>query len=165
MLTRGRTLMPRVHLPLRRLALCLDCDEGFEIGSGTCPACGSATWTSLSRFLEQATSSRRLPRLDGSPSAAQRHDEQRDMVRQLIIVARNREQLYERLKRAFAGNATVRVVLDRRVTERRERSGPYAGERRQGDRRSPLMIDEALRAIGWVVVPQDVPKRHRGSPH
>src|SRR5205807_939687 len=78
---------------------------------------------------------------------------------------RNREQLYERLKRAFAGNATVRVVLDRRVTERRERSGPYAGERRQGDRRSPLMIDEVLRAIGWVVVPQDVPKRHRGSPH
>jgi predicted amidophosphoribosyltransferase len=164
MISRGRTLVPRVHLPLRRLALCIDCDAGFEIGSGTCPACGSKTWTSLSRFLEQATSSRRLRRLDERSSAAQRHDEQPEMVRQVIIVARNREQLYERLKRAFAGNATVRVVLDRRVAERRERSGSYAAERRQGDRRSPLMLDELLRAIGWVVVPQDVPKKHRGSP-
>jgi hypothetical protein len=163
MISRGRTLMPRVHLPLRRLALCLDCDEGFEIGSGTCPACGSETWTSLSRFLEQASSSRRLPRLDGNPSAAKRHDEQPEMVRQLIIVARNRPELCERLKRAFAGNATVRVVLDRRVAERRGRSGSHAGERRQGDRRSPLMLDELLRATGWAIVPQDVTKKHRGS--
>src|SRR5256885_13221194 len=98
MLARGRTLMPRVHLPLRRLALCLDCDEGFEIGSGTCPACGSATWTSLSRFLEQPTSSRRLPRHDVYPSAAPRHDEQPDRVRQLLIVDRTPEPLIERLK-------------------------------------------------------------------
>jgi len=162
MISRGRTLVPHVHLPLRRLTLCLDCDECFEIGPGTCPACGSATWTSLSRFLEQGTSSRRLRRLDGSSPTTRRHDEEPEMVRQLIIVARNREQLYERLKRAFAGNATVRVLLDRRAVERRERSGPYAGERRQGD---PLMIDGLLRTIGWAVVPQDVPKKHRGSAH
>jgi len=164
MISRGRTLVPRVHLPLRRLALCLDCDEGFEIGSGTCPACGSETWTSLSRFLEQATSSRRLPRPDWSPSSVHQHREQPELVRQLIIVARDREQLYERLKRAFAGNASVRVVLDQRVAERRERSGSYPGERRRGDRRSPLMLDELLRSTGWAVVPQDAPKKHRGSP-
>lgn len=163
MISRGRTLVPHVHLPLRRLALCLDCDECFEIGSGTCPACGSETWTSLSRFLEQATSSRRLRPLDASWSTAKRHDEQPETVRQVIIVARNREQLYERLKRAFAGNPSVRVLLDRRVAERRERSGPYAADRRRGDRRSPLVLDELLRATGWAVVPQDVPKKHRGS--
>jgi hypothetical protein len=41
-----------VHLPLRRVALCLDCDECFELGFGRCPACGSGTWTALGRFLE-----------------------------------------------------------------------------------------------------------------
>jgi hypothetical protein len=44
-------LRSRVHFPLRRLALCLDCDECFEIGSPTCPACGSETAVSLARFL------------------------------------------------------------------------------------------------------------------
>lgn len=46
------TLPPRVHLPLQRVALCLDCEECFELGRSVCPACGSETWTALSRFLE-----------------------------------------------------------------------------------------------------------------
>jgi len=45
--------VPSIHLPLQQVALCLDCDECFEIRPEmTCPACGSATWTSLSRLLE-----------------------------------------------------------------------------------------------------------------
>ena len=47
MISRVRQLAPRAHLSLRQLALCLDCDECFEVSSPTCPACGSATWTSL----------------------------------------------------------------------------------------------------------------------
>jgi hypothetical protein len=47
-----REFPARVHLPLRRVALCLDCDECFEIAFGMCPACGSGTWTALGRFLE-----------------------------------------------------------------------------------------------------------------
>ena len=35
MISRARQLAPRAHLPLRQLALCLDCDECFEIGSPT----------------------------------------------------------------------------------------------------------------------------------
>jgi hypothetical protein len=41
---------PRVHVPLARLALCLDCDACFEMGLDHCPACGSRTWSPLSRF-------------------------------------------------------------------------------------------------------------------
>jgi hypothetical protein len=41
-----------VHLPLRRLALCIDCDECFELGLPACPACSSETWTPLARFVE-----------------------------------------------------------------------------------------------------------------
>ena len=32
MLTRARVLATGIHLPLRKLALCLDCDECFELG-------------------------------------------------------------------------------------------------------------------------------------
>lgn len=41
-----------LHLPLRRLALCLDCEECFELGAETCPACGSGTSTTLALFLD-----------------------------------------------------------------------------------------------------------------
>jgi hypothetical protein len=161
MISRVRPIASHVHLPLRLLALCLDCDGCFEIGSERCPACGSATWTSLSLFLEQGSPSRRARRLDGSASPAKRQDEPSAQVRQLIIVARNREHLYEHLKRAFAGNGTVRVVLNRRIVERRASSGPYAPERRRGDRRSSLRIDGLLRTIGLAILPQAI---HRGAP-
>src|SRR5438093_160688 len=137
MISQVRQLAPRMHLPLRQLALCLDCDECFGIGAETCPSCGSATWTSPARFLGQASSSRPRRRLDGSPSAANGNAEQPERVRQLVIVARNRRHLFEYLERAFVGNETIRVVLDRRVGERRGHSGPSDVERRHGDRRSP----------------------------
>jgi RNA polymerase subunit RPABC4/transcription elongation factor Spt4 len=46
------TLRPHLHLPLKRLALCLDCEECFELGAEACPACGSGTWTTLALFLD-----------------------------------------------------------------------------------------------------------------
>jgi hypothetical protein len=113
--------------------------------------------TALSRFLAQASSARDPGRRD---VAAKRHDDPSENVRQLIIVAGNRAHLYEHLKRGFAGNETVRVLLNRRVIARRARSGPYEAERRQADRRLPSKIDALLRAIGWAIVPLDVPKNH-----
>ena len=99
MISRRRMLAATMHLPLRQLALCLDCDECFAISSPTCPACGSATWTSLSRFPAQASSARQPGRRD---AAAKRHDDSSEMVRQLIIVAGDRAHLYEHLERGFA---------------------------------------------------------------
>jgi hypothetical protein len=161
MIRRRRMLAAKMHLPLRQLALCLDCDECFEISSPTCLACGSATWTLLSRFLAQASSARHPRRGD---AAAKRHDDPPEMVRQLIIVADNRAHLYEHLRRGFAGNETVRVLLNRRGVARRERCGPYEAERRQADRRLPSKIDALLRAMGWAIVPLDGSKNyHRGS--
>jgi hypothetical protein len=161
MISRMREPAPRTHLPLRQLALCLDCDECFGIGSETCPSCGSATWTSLSRFLTQASSARHPGHRD---AVAKRPDDPPGIVRQLIIVAGDRAHLYEHLKGGFAGNGTVRVLLNRRVTARRASSGPYEAERRQADRRLPSKVDALLRAIGWAIVPLDVPKNsHRDS--
>jgi RNA polymerase subunit RPABC4/transcription elongation factor Spt4 len=46
------TLRPHLYFPLRRLALCLDCEKCFELGAEACPACGSGTWITLARFLD-----------------------------------------------------------------------------------------------------------------
>src|SRR5437667_2174038 len=148
MISRRRKPAPRVHLPLRSLALCLDCDECFEVGPETCPACGSATWTTIARFLEQASSSRRPRRPVDSPSAAKRDDGAPEAVQQLIVVARNRRDLYEHLKRAFAGNETIRVLLNRRFVDRRERPGPYGAEGRRGGRPLPRPTDGPLPRLG-----------------
>lgn len=45
------TVSSRPHLQLRQAALCLDCEECFELGTAACPACGSKTWTLLVRVL------------------------------------------------------------------------------------------------------------------
>ena len=146
-----------VHLPLRQLALCLDCDECFGISSRRCPACGSATWTLLSRFLAHTSSAHQLRHGDAAPK---RDNHPSEMVRHLIFVARDRAHLYQHFTRGFAGNGTIRVLLDRRVKTRRAGSGPYEVERRQADRRLPSKVDTLLRSIGWAIVPLDVPKNH-----
>ena len=156
MISRRRMLSTKMHLPLRQMALCLDCDECFEISSPTCPACGSATWTSLARFLAQTSSACHPGRRD----ATKRPAGPPEMVRQLIIVAGDRAHLYEHLERGFAGNGTVRVLLNRRVIARRSRSALYEAERRRADRRMPSKVDALLRAIGWAIVPLDVTKKH-----
>src|SRR2546428_4213952 len=146
-------LAPYVNLPFQHLPLCFDCAECLKPGAEPCPACGSRTWVSLSRFMGQASSSRRPRRLDGSPSAAQRHDDHPAMVRQVIIVAGHRAHLYEHIKRAFAGNETVRVLLNRRIGERRERPRPPPPQQRPADRRPPPPNHGPLRAVGPALLP------------
>jgi hypothetical protein len=83
------------------------------------------------------------------------------IAKHLLIVARHRRELYEQIKRAFAGHETVQVVLDRRVTDRRRRKEPALPERRGADRRSRSIIDDQLRTIGWSLVLLDLVKTKR----
>jgi len=126
MINTKRRIAPPMHLPLRRLALCLDCDECFEIADA-CPACGSETWTSLGRFLEW-NSPDSVARLLGGSDTRTRH---------LIVVARDRIKLYEQLRRALVGTPTFQVILDRRTGERRRGTQAVSRERRGRDRRKP----------------------------
>jgi hypothetical protein len=150
-----------LHLPLRRLALCLDCEACFDIGATSCPACGGATWVLLSKFIDQGPL-KVLPQFHPFPKSWTEGPKHRDeasdqVVKQILVVASDRQKLYEYAKRAFSGNASVEVVLDRRRTERRstpDRSG--TPERRRGDRRLMSEIDNHLRALGWAVVRLDV---------
>lgn len=68
------TLLRHLHFPLRRVAMCLDCEECFELGVSTCPACGSQTWVALARFLEGGIRSEPAPpgrRPDGADPATE----------------------------------------------------------------------------------------------
>lgn len=74
----------------------------------------------------------------------------------ILVVARDRQALYEYASRAFAGT-TVEVVLDRRRAQRRRSADrPRMPERRRGDRRLTLEVDDHLRRFGWAVVRRDV---------
>lgn len=159
MIKRSRTVPAKLHFPLRRLALCLDCDVCFEIGPPTCQACGGESWTSLARFLDAAPEplhrmfrSGRLARFDSA------RDADRKLARRLLVVARNRTKLFEYLKRAFAGVEAVEVVLDRRVVDRRTGAAARIPDRRErsGDRRRNALVEGQLRAMGWAIVMMDL---------
>jgi hypothetical protein len=70
----------------------------------------------------------------------------------LFIVSRDAVDHYEHLKRAFADNSRVTVILDRRWRERRTPSSARDPERQAGDRRSRPLIDERVRRQGWAMV-------------
>ena len=130
---------PVFHFPFRRLAICLDCDACFELGPGTCPACGSETLAPLARFFQPNGAS-------GAGVKLRRH---------LFVVARDHPQVFEYLKRAFAGSETLQVVLDRRAGDRRRQRLARLPERRRADRRRQD-LDGQLRALGWAVVLLDI---------
>jgi hypothetical protein len=71
---------------------------------------------------------------------------------QLFVVARSRPELYEYLKSRHAGDASVAVVLDRRLATRRRRPLAAAAERRRADRRSRPEVDAQLAATALAVV-------------
>ena len=60
------------------------------------------------------------------------------MDRLVLVVNRERSDVYESLKHALESEADVAVVLDRRVTDRRRQSIPVPVDRRHGDRRNGL---------------------------
>lgn len=70
----------------------------------------------------------------------------------LFVVSRHAPKQYEYLKRVFANDKRVIVILDRRVGERRKTSSAPAGERRRADRRSRPAIDDRVRRRGWAMV-------------
>ena len=72
-------------------------------------------------------------------------------VRCLFIVARDQADLWHYLKRDFAGEEEIQVILDRRRGERRQRLLSNQPERRRGNRRRSS-IDTDLRYRSFVIL-------------
>ena len=151
-----------VHIPLRRLALCLDCDECFELGHQNCPVCGSGTWSPVARFIDLVAETRtHRPGAGTNKLIARRSHGAPQPVKHLFIVAKTQRELFDHLSRAFARHETVEVLLDRRTGERRHRQtdAPVL-ERRRAERRRNA-VDEQLRTFGWALVLVDPPAQKR----
>jgi len=71
---------------------------------------------------------------------------------EIFIVARFNPQLYDYLQREFSHEERIRIIMDRRVAERRQQAVPASGERRQSDRRRQQDVDANLRERGFVIL-------------
>ena len=70
----------------------------------------------------------------------------------LFIVARDQPHLRDQLRRDFAGDEEVQVVLDRRRDERRHGVQAHDPERRRAGRRRPPSIDTDLRYRSFLIL-------------
>jgi hypothetical protein len=84
------------------------------------------------------------------------------MGRTLFIVSRQHPDLYAYLRERFAADRAVEVVLDRRVGQRRRRTAPYDGDRRQGDRRVRLDVELELQTRSHAII--TIPERVEDVP-
>jgi hypothetical protein len=66
------------------------------------------------------------------------------MGRTVYIVARDHPELYAYLHDRFTSDGELEVILDRRVSQRRQRHAPHAPNRRRADRRLRPQVDNEL---------------------
>jgi len=78
---------------------------------------------------------------------------ERTQPRYLVVVARAATELYTSLKRTFADSDSIRVIRDRRLSERRQRDDSVWLDRRRGDRRSRPHAEGQVRWCEWSRVP------------
>jgi hypothetical protein len=72
-------------------------------------------------------------------------------LRALFVVSRDLPERYNSLAYAFDGDRGVRVIFDRRRSDRRQQPGVPLIERRGEDRRSADR-DWTLRSVGWIQI-------------
>lgn len=74
------------------------------------------------------------------------------MGRTLFIVSRRNTDLYHYLRERFASDEAVEVILDRRISQRRQYQVPHPSERRHADRRRRPEIDVDLQTRSHAIV-------------
>lgn len=70
----------------------------------------------------------------------------------LLIVARDRPELYHALQQTFGESQEVAIILDRRCEHRRRGGLAVPGDRRRRERRSFPHLEEDLRLREYVLV-------------
>ncbi len=70
----------------------------------------------------------------------------------LIIVARDRLDLWQALTQQLAAEENIVILLDRRHGERRQSAQPCGPDRRRTDRRSGPNLEEDVRSRQYVIV-------------
>ncbi len=134
----------RPHFPVGRLALCLDCEVCFEIGPVKCPACGSETWSPLSRFIGDTSDKAVVKAVEALVEEARGISAVRNGAQHLLIVSRTQPKLFDMLRRELADHPSLTVLQDRRG------QGPMPTARIPNQRWRN--VDFQIRALGWAIV-------------
>lgn len=74
------------------------------------------------------------------------------MGRTLFIVSRQHPDLYAYLRERFATDTAVEVILDRRLTQRRQRDASRDEDRRLADRRARPEVEVELRTRSHAII-------------
>jgi hypothetical protein len=149
MRSRAQLTIPRLYTPLARLALCVDCEVCFEIGPDQCPACGSDTWSPLSRFIGNASEKAVVRAVHALVEETRGLATGIEGARHLLIVSRQQPKLFQMLQRELSGNPAVTVIQDRRGS-----APPTIGRIPNQRWRN---VDHQIRALGWAIVRAEVP--------
>ncbi|MBI1726950.1 MAG: hypothetical protein HYR50_06755 [Candidatus Rokubacteria bacterium] len=88
-----------------------------------------------------------------APHWVKKCSEEMMQLGETFLVARYNPQLCDYLQREFDHEERIRVVMDRRMAERRQRAVAASGERRQSGRRRDEDLDANLRERGFVILP------------
>ena len=120
-----------------------------------CPRCG-LRWPSTLPHLPVHGAEALTAAAPSTEAIARRHTPRAPAIKQYVVIAvPDRRELYEYLKRRFRRAATIEVVRDRRVADRRRRAAERPVDRRRRDRRARHAIDAELRAFGFAIVIRD----------
>jgi hypothetical protein len=87
----------------------------------------------------------------------------RSIRRLVFIVSPGQRELYNSLKRTFAGDRSVEVILDRRSGQRRQRRESPTADRRRIERRRQSAVQTKLAARGYALVGVVAAKESRRS--
>lgn len=136
----------------KRYKRCPKCRAMLRPTAEICPHCGVSMPVSFPynplvsgetfRVLQELSEEVEPPRHSRAPIAA----------RYLVLVARDREDLFNYLRRQFAKEVGVEVRYERRVGERRGRAAVAPLDRRRKDRRGKPSVDADLRRFGFAIV-------------
>ena len=121
----------------------MDCEECFEIGPDHCPACGSRTWSPLSRFIGDASEKAVVRAVHALVEEARGLSQVSGGAHHLLIVSRDQSKLFHTLQRELRDNRSVSVIQDRR--------GQGSATSRIPNQRW-RNVDSQLRALGWAIV-------------
>jgi hypothetical protein len=81
----------------------------------------------------------------------------RELGHGLLVLSRDHADLGQRLRQGLGEDPRIQIVLDRRQGERGEAGATELPDRRHADRRQRPDLDAALRAVGYVIRPEEFP--------
>jgi len=132
---------------------CPACDRTNPPGNRFCHGCGTPVPTASGPGIPgEATTPSRVAQEILASGTGPRGEPAPRPQRMLLVVSRDQMSLYNQLVREFSDKENIRVIMDRRVGERRTGDLTPRPDRRGQERRVRAHTDSQLRSLGWSVI-------------